>query len=60
MKFDLQDLLLVLGISCIVGGIAVWSRPAAAIVLGCFFLFAVLQIERGGRARKATSGSADK
>jgi hypothetical protein len=57
MKFDLQDGLLLLGIACVVGGIAVWSKPAAAIVFGLFCLLAVLLI---GRAGKATSGSADK
>jgi hypothetical protein len=37
-RIDLQDVLLVTGILLIVGGIAEWSRPAAAIVLGLFCL----------------------
>lgn len=43
-RFDLQDALLVLGIGLIVGGIAAWSRPAAAIILGLFCLAAVYAI----------------
>jgi len=56
--FDLQDALLLLGTACIVGGIAAWSRPAAAIMLGVFLLFAVLLIERSKRARKDDGGTA--
>jgi hypothetical protein len=58
MKFDLQDMLLLLGVGCVVGGIGAWSKPAAAIVFGCFCLLGVLLIERGARARKAKSGTA--
>lgn len=41
---DLQDVLLVSGVLLIVGGIAAWSRPAAAVVLGLFCLVAVYAI----------------
>jgi uncharacterized membrane protein len=41
---DLQDVLLVSGVLLIVGGIAAWSRPAAAITLGLFCLAAVYAI----------------
>jgi hypothetical protein len=41
---DLQDVLLVSGVLLIIGGIAAWSRPAAAIVLGLFCLAAVYAI----------------
>jgi hypothetical protein len=55
--FDLQDALLLIGVASIVGGIALWSRPAAAVVFGVFCLIAVLQIERGKRVGKDTSGT---
>jgi membrane protein implicated in regulation of membrane protease activity len=60
MKFDLEDALLLLGVASVVAGIALWSRPAALVVFGGFCLLAVVQMERGVRARKAKSGSADK
>jgi uncharacterized membrane protein HdeD (DUF308 family) len=44
--FDRQDLLLVVGIVSLVGGIAAWSRPAAAVVFGLLCLGCVLLIER--------------
>jgi uncharacterized membrane protein HdeD (DUF308 family) len=43
-RFDLQDWLLLSGVLLIVGGIAAWSRPAAAIVLGLFCLWGVYSI----------------
>jgi Na+-transporting NADH:ubiquinone oxidoreductase subunit NqrB len=43
-RIDLQDVLLIAGILLIVGGIAAWSRPAAAIVLGLFCLAFVYSI----------------
>jgi len=46
MKIDRQDLLLITGVISIVGGVAVWSKPAAAIVFGIFCLGFVLLIER--------------
>jgi hypothetical protein len=55
--FDLQDALLLIGVTSIVGGIALWSRAAAAVVFGVFCLIAVLQIERGKRAGKDVSGT---
>jgi hypothetical protein len=45
-RFDLQDGLLVAGVVLIVAGIGAWSRPAAAIALGCFCLAFVRLIAR--------------
>lgn len=56
MKLDLQDALLLLGISCIVGGVGCWSRPAAAIVFGVFCMMAVVLIGRRRSAEKQTKG----
>lgn len=55
-KIDHQDILLILGVASIVGGIAAWSRPAAAIVFGLMCLFAVSQIERVRRVKKGSDG----
>lgn len=57
-KFDLEDALLVLGVGSIVGGVAAWSRPAAAIVFGLFCLLFLVLIGRGAAARKETGGTA--
>jgi hypothetical protein len=61
-KFDFQDGLIVAGVLCTVGGIAAWSRPAAAIVLGLMCLSAALMIERtkrlGAAVEKGTDGPA--
>jgi hypothetical protein len=45
-QIDRQDLLLVVGLVSLLGGIAVFSRPVAAIVFGFFCFFAVWTIER--------------
>jgi ABC-type transport system involved in cytochrome c biogenesis permease subunit len=52
MKLELDDLLTVLGVASIVGGVAAWSRPAAAVVFGVFCLFFVLLIQRTRKASK--------
>jgi hypothetical protein len=43
-SIDLEDVFLVLGVVFIVAGIAAWSRAAASIVLGVFFLACVRSI----------------
>ena len=50
-KFDLQDLLLCIGSISLIGGIAVWSRPAAAVVFGlmCFGFVFLIQTSKKGR-----------
>jgi uncharacterized membrane-anchored protein len=45
-RFDLQDALLICGVSSIVGGVAAYSRAAAAIVFGLLCLFFVRAIGR--------------
>ena len=57
-RIDLQDVLLLAGIVSIVGGVAVWSRPAASVLFGLLCLFAVWQIERGKRVGKGLNGPA--
>ena len=60
-KIDLQDVLLVLGVASLVGGIAAWSKPAACITFGILCLALVFQIERAKRIRKGVNdGSAVK
>jgi hypothetical protein len=44
-RIDLQDVLLLLGILFIVGGIFQWSRAAASVVLGLIFLAFVYSIQ---------------
>lgn len=56
--FDLQDLLLVLGVVALVGGIAAWSVPASAIVFGLLCFAAVLLMERAKQA--AAQSAAEK
>jgi hypothetical protein len=55
-SIDLQDVLLILGVGLIVGGIAAWSRPAASIVLGLFCLLFVFTIARSRRAPNKPEG----
>ncbi len=45
-KIDLQDVLLLAGVASIVGGVGMWSHPAAAVVFGLFFLVGVRTIAR--------------
>jgi hypothetical protein len=45
MKFDRQDVLLVVGVVSLIGGIGAWSRPAAAVVFGLICLGFVHLIE---------------
>jgi uncharacterized membrane protein YedE/YeeE len=63
---DVEDALLLVAIACVVGGIAMWSRPAALIVFGliCFAVCIVLALkkraeerESAGKRRKRKSGS---
>lgn len=42
---DLQDVLLVLGVVSVVGGVAMWSRPVALILFGLLCLADVLLIQ---------------
>jgi len=51
MKFDRQDALLVVGVVSFIGGIAMWSRPAAAVVFGLMCLGFVHLIEIGKKDR---------
>jgi membrane protein implicated in regulation of membrane protease activity len=46
MKIDRQDVLLVIGVAALVGGVAMWSRAAALVLFGLMCLAAVLLIER--------------
>lgn len=55
-RFDLQDALLVAGVLLITGGIAAWSRPAAAIALGIFCLCGVYSIAAHSRAPNKPEG----
>lgn len=50
-KFDLQDALLLVGLACVVGGVAMWSRPAALILFGVLCLSSVCLLQ--GRLHKA-------
>jgi uncharacterized membrane protein HdeD (DUF308 family) len=58
-QLDFQDAMLFAGVVSIVGGIAAWSRPAAAIVFGIMCLFGVLLIERGKSKQKGTDGRSE-
>lgn len=57
-SFDLQDALLICGVLFIVGGVAAWSRAAAAIVLGLFCLLFVrlITLARAPRAPNKPEG----
>lgn len=44
-QIDRQDVLLVIGVVSLIGGVAAWSRPAAAVLLGLLCLGAVWLIE---------------
>jgi hypothetical protein len=48
-KVDVEDALLVLAIACVVGGTAMWSRPAALDHLWCD----LLRNLHGSRPKKA-------
>jgi len=52
MKVDRQDVLLVLGVVSLIGGLGCWSRPLAMVVFGMFCLFSVFLIERAEGAKK--------
>lgn len=54
MKFDRQDVLLVVGLVSLIGGIACWSRPLALVVFGVLCLVSVFLIERTQGAKKET------
>jgi energy-converting hydrogenase Eha subunit C len=45
-KFDLQDVLLLVGVICLLAGIAYYSIAAASIALGIICLFFCLLISR--------------
>jgi hypothetical protein len=47
-RVDVEDALLSLAIVCVVGGISMWSRPAALIVFGliCFAICVALALEK--------------
>jgi hypothetical protein len=51
-RFDLQDAFLLFGVLLIVGGVAAWSRAAAAIVLGLFCLGFVRSIAQSRAPNK--------
>jgi hypothetical protein len=52
MKFDFQDVLLVIGVACITGGVYQWNHPAALVVFGFFCLGGVAGRARAPRERK--------
>lgn len=52
MKFDLQDVLLLVGIGSLVGGVGAWSIPASAVVFGFICLALVFQIERAKKVKE--------
>ena len=52
MKFDLQDALLLVGVASLVGGVAMWSRPAALVLFGLLCLLAVVLIQISNRLQK--------
>lgn len=51
-EFDLQDLLLILGVASIVWGAWQWSRPVAFVVFGFFCLVGVAGRARAPRGRR--------
>lgn len=53
MNFDFQDALVLIGCASLVGGVAMWSRPAALILFGLMCLGAVMLIQLGKREKPA-------
>jgi hypothetical protein len=51
-KIDLQDVLLVLGVTSVVGGVYAWSHPAAAVIFGFFCLAGVRGAGRASAPRE--------
>jgi hypothetical protein len=47
---DTQDALLLVGVASVVGGVALWSVPAALVLFGVLCLSAVALIELQRRA----------
>lgn len=51
-RFDAADAFGFIGTACLVGGVAIWSRPAALIVLGLVFLAVAGAITRARSVQK--------
>lgn len=52
MKFDVQDVLLIVGVLSLIVGVGAWSIPASAIVFGIICLLLVVQIERSKKVKE--------
>ncbi len=56
---DRYDLLLLVGLACIEGGVALWSTPAALILGGVLLVIASCAADLRARLRRTMNGAPD-